>query len=1289
MATMCMRVLLALVLCAVVAGAAQQTPSFNLTVSGEQTWTIRLGLGSASLLQREDLSPGQPALTQSLRAEIEGKALGFLTLRASFNDQLGPGFQEFLLIADRQPWTGELGRFVVGAEGEGLGVYNKRVLGGRVSFAGDGVTASAVVTRVEGISETRTFRGERGFAEALYSADDPDQPWLPAPYLRSVEGLAYWPLRMQFVEGLSDAKLRLAGEHLWRFLADWGLGYLREDLAAEPETPLTGGEFVVLRGNGDALALRVAPAALARKRIRDAVDAHNARLGLTGKDRKVYPFVEGSELEDRFLADLGRFVAVVVGDEVYPFPQAQRRRYLALGERDVIEGTVEVFLRLPGETEFRPSTDPDLAAFEWTLLPAEGVLRIAFPEEFFPGGAVRVAFSYRREGGTFMLGLSVVPGSERVFLNRRLLARGTDYTIDYELGMLLLFAPLRPEDELVVDFERQRGGLGGHVEYERNMFGLVLAVPGWDGFRLAVYRTQDFGAPGPTTHTMPNAHSVAALSWAGKIAGWAYRLNLGGSENVFPADDNARAPSPNRINAIASAHAPDGEYVVFAHQNGLTVHKDGAFAGYGTAHGLLGRAAYSAIALPGQLLVGTDAGLTVVRLTESAPFDRVRSWVRLSEANGVPGTEVVALARGGGLVFLATDADVASFSPADAEAPQRWQKLSLPDGEPRPTALLWAEGRLYLGTTHGLFVHAEGNWVPVAEVAGGIHALAARGSDVYVASDDGIRILRGGTGVGWVVLGRPVYALTLREGRLWYATGDALWQEGDAAPTVRGRLAAVGVGPDGVWAGGEADEEFRLDLWRVGDRVERFPQSRTRLDGRDLARFRDVPAGEHTRYGATGSLVLDRTVGDWQWELRLASRMPGYEEIGRLGRSDSHGLGLTARYGSGPTTIELRGRWDVMNLTTRPTGRLSGGLDWRWSDGPTASLSLTPTFTGGGAMAFDRLEMGWNAGVSNQTQLWSWGLTTSGSLRHPALAATGQVGATAMLRPARGWDLDLGWTLPFRTAAALGEQTFRAVVKWAFELDHAFLDATWRETLRHHLTTGTWAGERTIEATARGKPWAVARGELSPRLLATLTETPAERRWTGRVEGNFARTPVVLRLGVTVGHGFRPATERSEQTLAVSLGWEHSGLDGVRASLQWDKSWTALSHPRYPTQVTEREQAVARVTWDPTGARWRNVLTLSWKPADREITLTNRVSWPLEHGAVTAETSAKLNGEELDVKTSAELGLPLDAVLRAVGARPVGDAWGLSAELGHVLGVKQGSEPSHALFLGVTLAVRF
>lgn len=1261
------------------AGLAQvQTPSFTLTVTGEKTWAVRFGIGAPELLALENIPPAQLVLGQSLWAEVTGIALGFLTLKASFNDQLGSAFQDFVLLVDRPPWEGQLGHFVVGADGAELGVYNKKLLGARLSYYGDGVTVSGLAARLEGISESLTFRGESARAEVLFATEDPDRPWQPAPYLRHVEGLYFWPLRAPFVEGFSEVQFQfLLSQPLWRFLGDWGLGYLQEVIEEASAVPLTTGDFLVLRDEGDVLLLKAAPAVLLRRQVQDTIEAYNDQHGLSGPDRKTYPFIEGSALEEKFLAELSQFVQVTVDDEGYAFSVAARRRYLLLGERDVIEGTLTLLVRLPGEEAFRPIDDPALADFAWSLYPAEGVLRIAFPDTFFrAGAAVWVAFDYQREGNVFTLGLSVVPGSERVYLNGKPLVRNTDYTIDYEVGMLILFSPLSQTDELRVDFERQRGGLGGYTEYERNFFGLTVAMPGLDGLELSLSRAADSGRPEPTSRTMPNTHSVAALRLSGEVAGWKYRLSLGGSENVFPADDNARIPAPNRINAITRVQAADGEYVVFAHQNGLTVYRGGAFSGYGGAEGMSGRAARDLLALSDRLLIATDVGLTVVRLWEASPFDRVRSWIRLDKINALPGSEVLALAQGGGQVFLATDEAVAVFAPADAEAPKKWKKLDLPVGQPRPTALLWAGGQLYLGTEDGLYVQEGEGWTQVPAVPGPVRALLARGDELHVATDEGIRVLRGGTGAGWIAIGKSVYGMAIWDGAVWYAAEDGLWRDGETTPAVVGPITAVGVGGSGLWAGSRADAEFRLDLWRLAPQPERYPPDQTKIDGRDLGQFSDIPAADHTRLGVTAGLTLARDVGDWRWELSASTRSPGYEVIGQAGRSDSHGVGFVARYLKEESVrLEVRGRWDVVDLFTTPRAQLNGGLDWSWSEGAKAYLSLSPTLTGIGPSEAARLDLSYRAGVSGEWQALSGQLGVSGKLAAPDPYTSGQLTGQLTFRPSGDWSVEGSWIRPFRSRGHPGDETVTVTAKWTGGVAIASWSASWQEVRRHRLLTGDWREERTIQGEIRWTAWSIGDARLAPRLTAFWKDT-GEQRWEVRGIAQLSQPTASWQAEVGVGHGYRPAADRTDRVLSLALTWDYSGWDGVRPSFRWQRSWQVLSHPRYPDQVTEDHQATLRVAWEPRGA-WRNDLTLTWKARDGSLTLTDQLSWPVEFGTLGMEASATWKEGRLEGKMTAQFGHSLSGM------------WSLSAEAGYAFGYQPATPFRHALFGGVTLAVRF
>lgn len=1291
-------IVLALAIC--FSGLAQQTPSLNLTVAGEKTWTVRLGLGTAELLSGEGLSPGQIALTQTLRADIEGKALGFLTLRASFNDQLGAGFQDFLLIADHAPWTGELGRFVVGAEGEGLGVYNKRVLGARVAFTGDAITMGGLFARMEGISESRTFRGEQRTAAADFAATESPDSWQPAPYRNSVEGLSFWNLRASFVEGLTRVRLRLSdAPELWALLSSWGLGFLEEDLRQELAPSLSESDYVVLRGDTTALALRIAPEALTRRRITDAIEAHNARLGLTGGARRTYPFVDGSELETDFLVELAAHLAVLVDDADYPFSVLQRRRYLFLGERDVIEGSVEVFIRLPGETELRPSTDPALSEFTWVLLAREGFLRISFPSAFFEGGAVRASYSYRQEGGAFSLGLSVVPNSERVSKNGILLTRGTDYTLDYEAGFLILFSVLGADEELKVDYERQRGGLGVITDYERGFFGFALSSPAWEDLRISIYQARDFGSPGPTTRTMPNTQTVLGASLRGTIAEWDYRLTLGGSTNVFPPGHNARDPLPNRVNSITTATASDGQYVVFAHQNGLTVFKDGVFSNYSAAHGMTGRAAQAVVAIADRLVVGTDAGLTVIRLTESAPFDRVRSWTRLYPdawnkdriTDRLEGRTVLALAQAPGGVYFATEAELVVSGAADVEDPKRWTRISFPHERIQATALLSVGDTLYMGTTEGLLIRDASGWSEPSIVPTRVHAMIARGEEVFVASADGVRLVRGHTGAGWVVHGTPVFGLALDEGRLWYVTGEGLWREGDAHPEISAPITAVGLGAGAIWAGEEADPEshFDLNLWRLGERPEPFEPRQTKIDGQDTGRFRDIAAVDHTLWGAAGSFTVLRSVANWRLEVSGFSRLPGYAEIGRAGTSDTHGIGFTARYSGANSSLDLLAQWDMADLTTRSTGKLTGRFEWRLTGQPSWALSILPTLTGAAISPFDRADVDWRASVSGKGGVLAWKLSTTGTARFPELSATGQLGADLALNPADGWVIDAKWTRPFRTQGPGGEQRIDLALTWKFDERWVSGTATAQEVVNHHLVTGSWRADHLAKLDLRWAPWLINRSELAPRLAGSWKATPSEWRWDARLDVALSQPGSSLRLVTTLNQGFRAATERSDRTLSFSLTWDPSGWSGLRPSLSWSRSWTILSHPRYPDQATEKEELVFRAIWEPAEARWRDTLSVTWRPGEASVLVSNRLTWPLTTGSISALTTLNLKGAKWTGKATAQLSLPLDNILSATGASPVGEAWGVTAEAGYSFGHSPSEGGQHALQAGLTLAVRF
>ncbi len=1319
-----------------------ETDAFTLEISGQQTWGIRIGFGDAQALSAVGLSPWVPVLDQSLRADIKGTALDFLTLEASFNDQLGPGFQHLLLRAERGPWTGELGDFFAGVPE--LGVYNKKLLGARVTYAGEEFIATGVAARLQGISERITFRGEAASAEREFSYLDPDAPWSPAPYRRSVLGLLHFELRRPYVEGFSEVELVFRTEEtLAEFLAAHDLGYLAEPFQAGPSVVLPAGDFVVLQDDGDVMILRAAPEALLRRRVRNAISEFNTREGLTGTERKRYPFVEGSELESEFLEGLRGYSHLEVDEEYYRFGDAERRRYLALGERDVIEETVDVHVRRPGEEEYLPIDDPSLSGFAWKLFPERGILRIDFPRTFFAEGAgLRVKFDYKREGNVFSLGLSVVPNSERVYLNGRQLRRGTDYTIDYEAGVIVMFTALSPEDELRVDFERQRGALGVPTDYERGIFAVTVSVPGSENLEMSVAQAADIGSPRDTTPTMPNIHTVGGLRLSGELGGWDYRLILGGSENRFPPGENARLADPNRINVISQASGVDARYTVLGHQSGLTVYDGERFSHYGPAQGLGGREVRDVVAIPGALLVATESGLTVVELTDTSPFDRVGSWVRLSRQDDVPGDEVRAIAfagqydeeergddEGDKLVYLVTEESLAWF-PAryveqlfadereeDEQEKEEWEARALPPGAVS-TALLYAEGIVYMGTESGLFAWHDESWQRIGAVGARVHDLEWADGALYVATPRGVRVVRGITGAGWLAPGREVLSLAAREGVLWLAGPDGLLREDDPAPVVIRPLTAVGlVGgeEDALWAGGEADADYRLDLWRIDGEVELFPTDITHIEGRDLASFQDIPVADHTALGLTGRLALTREVGDWHWKVEVDSRGSGYQEIGSARGSeshratltmthdadgwlwevnartswvettpgagtlaDSHRVGLSLRYqDEGQWQGSARAQWQLTEALGAPQGALVAGLNVSWSPGPTYSLTLSPKLTGDGWLSASRLDSGYGFSVNSSGEAWSGRISLAGDVRAPDWFTSGRLEATTTVKPWTGWTFEASAFRPYRTGGSPGDEGVDLSANWTWSSGALTLTSSWKETLRHRIGGEDWRWERSVSGDARWSALEAGGAEFTPRLRLSWEDTQHEDRVQGRLSGSVRSGDTRWELSTTLTQAYRPAIERTERSLSANVRWEYRGWAGFVPSANWQGSWQLLLHPVYGERVTDRHDLAARLTWTPAEAEWRNELSISYASRDDSLGVTNRLSLPTDWGTLIGEASATWKEGLVEGKASASTDWAL------------GDMWMLKARIGYALKYQVEDTVRHGLHAGVSLTASF
>ncbi len=876
---------------------SQEDESFQADIHGQKTWTVRYGLGDVRGLAQAGVVPYMFFLEQSLFVDIHGEALSMLTIDAHFNDQEPASMQSLTIGLDAGDLHGIFGDFSITGK-EAFAVYNKALKGIRLDYQIGEAQLTGILSQIEGISESKTFVGRTASEEVVFSATRPEQPWLEQPYLDHIDGLYHYELETPFVEGFSEVTLAFdPSEGLQELLETYGLSYLFGVIVEEPSEELSGSSFVVVSNAQDVLLLTTEPRSLLRERLRDAITMYNEEEELTGTDKKRYPFNEGTDYERIFLEQLAEFMSIIVDGHDYLVAEGGRRRFYDLGRTNVEEDSVVVEVSLDGGT-FRPISDPDLFDYRVVIFPDEGVIELDFPESFFDGGenSVRVTFAYAVSGEVFMLGLSIVPGSEKVYLNDVLLERDVAYSIDYELGALILFVEVGEEDTIRIDYERVRGGLGGYVEYARDFSGATLALPLSEALTLELSLLQAADSPDPvvdpaTAHTMPNTHTVTGLVGSLRLDDFSADFTLGYAHNQFPLDDNLRVNLPNEVTAVLAL--PD--YTFIGHLNGVNVYKDGVWTGYDTSDGLSGNRVHDIKSDGTHVFFATGSGLTVLSLEGEAPLAKVGNWRRYYVEDGLPHNSVRALEVVEGMLWVGTQEGLASVRVEEIDESSSWTRYyGDPFTELVRVVCLASDGEiLYVGTEQGLFAFDEATET-VSVLSGTqslrIYDLLLVDRTLYVACEFGLRSFRDGVGMGWLIFGKPVYCLAFSNGVLWYGTETGLarssaeqlltgWEITDITSTAEGIL----------WVGSRADSEYRLRVWKISDGIEDFDTALTGIDGRDRSRFADIPPEEHTDRGLLGRVSFQRDMGLFTLSGSFESVSPEFTSIGDLSRRDETG----------------------------------------------------------------------------------------------------------------------------------------------------------------------------------------------------------------------------------------------------------------------------------------------------------------------------------------------------------------------------------------------------------------
>ena len=1284
-----------------------QTQSLNVQLDGRKTWTVRYGFGAPLALAGASIGAGQLTLDQTLSVDFTATALDIFRVKGHFNDQEPADMQLLSLYLDTDNVDGVVGDFTA----PNLGSFfagSRTMKGARVDVLWDGGSAVGIASQLSGVRDTRQFIGETAFGQRTFAGYLPDEG---VSYATSLEGYGYVDLHDLYVSGFTEIRLHLKDAGLAAIFAQYGVSELSAALAPFEGRVIDVDEAIVVGEQVQTLVLKYAPANLVRETVREAIRVYN-KSG--AGDPVSYPFVVGSDVEGEFLTALEPYAALVVGMEEHPLEGLRWRRFYDLGQENVQLESVSAAVRL--DDRFILTNDPQLTGYATVVHAAEGILEIAFPDSFFvaPRAALRVSFGYAVTGGTYLLGTAVIPGSERVTMAGRVLTKDTDYTIDYELGVLALNIEIGPNDPLVVEFERY-SGLGGSGSYARAFYGATASIPFGEDLSLTGYALRGVDERASVTHpesvrTMPNTQTVVGVSGRITRSDLTGDFDVGYTNDAFPYDDNARQRTPNRVNALGASNG-----MVFAGTDaGSSAMSDGTWRAYDAGSGLSGREVRAIAADGDSAYFGTEGGLTVVRLAGVSPFDKVANWSRYAERDGLLNVSVRALLLDGGTLWIGTDGGLFHVAVADLADKNAWAAYrgALLVGI---RALCIDAGVLYVGTADGLvrIDRATGAATAVDVAGSGVADLASDGVTLYAAGEDGLRAFVGGVATGWIVQGEADTSVEVVGEDVFYGSDKGLTRLSDGEVTHAGwTVTALTADGDALWIGTAGDGAGELLVWSRAAAETAYDAATTKIDPWNPRVYSDSAVGDHTTTGwtAQGSFAHE---GDGYSITGSVDRvLPGFRAIDARGRANAGGWSIASDIELGPeATLSLDHDYRMSDIGSDDAGTTTDNrLTFRGSFGPQITLSVdyTAEDTSQTLRGFERNGLSYALSVDHKlfedalslSINWDEGLHWDDGrpLRRETALST-----QASLKVLPGLTTSLSWRRPVRI---IGE-TSSGSERWDWKTDGTFdvagfgvaatyeLDSSWSlpegaASLVHKGTLGLsttafefggWSLAPTFDLEANHEQGATAlSGRLSVRVgvggLTTRTTASVDvsglgarvLRWSEKLTSSATYTGIEgLRPSLSYS-GIRSLTEVEGQGSKATM--THS----LNGNLSWSGADGALETLRLTARL--QDSGSANVTIDNAFSRDVTSALAGWIPALKaaEGPGTPTISLRTDVGGEWRRQSEKDDA-------SWRIGASADVALSST--------WSLSLGLTYLGGIKTAVDMFHGLMVEMTVAIDF
>jgi hypothetical protein len=1230
------------------ASAHETPPPFSIKAEGTKTWALRYGLGHPAILASLGAQHSILTMDQSLVVDVTGEAFSILRAEARYNDQASEIVESMALRLDTDRLSGVLGDFAFTTV-PGFTTYMKTMRGLQLVYRMGDSTLTAVASRAQGIPESLVFVGEsvQTHVEYRFAIEDREIT-RPAPYSTTLEGMDSYRLENLYTDEFSSVCLRFSIQQgLKGELAAYEMAVLSEAMETEPEWELKPADFRVLLSVSEEQALLLSrdPSLLLRSRIRDLIALHNEMNGLSGDEAMVYPFVEGTDYERGFLDSLSAYALLVVDQAEYRVvEQSERRRFYNLGRINVEPSTAVVEVSKEGRT-FETVTDVSMPDYLVTIHEEEGIAECDFPDDFYtPSSVMRITFSYQTLEGAFMLGLSLIPGSERVLLNSARLKEGTDYAIDYETGVLFLLVDLKETDVLQIDYERYAGGFGTTSPYARGFYGLSLDVPVSPTLDVQMNLMQMADVARATASlegiaTMPNRHTVVGMQADFTVDDLLATVRIGYNYDVFPFDSNDRIPVENAVYAIASG----GDYVFFGHRAGISVFDGDVWRTYGMESGLSGRMVQAVTVHEGVVYMGTNAGLTTVRLDGASPFDRVTNWSRLFTKNQIPSASITALLVHNDDLWMGTGDGLVQMSLSESPS---WERLTgpEPDGLPKITALCAVGDTIFVGTAQGAYAYdlKTGEFRRVVGTEDDIiYDFAVEDSMLYVASGQGLSVFRREEFISRLLLGNPVYAVETANGELYYGTEDGVLSMGASpAPMPRGHaVTAMAVAPEGVWVGCRAADKDGTTVWLIAQDLETYPGSITGIPDRDVRAFKDTPAADHTATGWMSTASFRQDTDRYSMTGSIELLQPAFRAIGSTQRADSaawKGAGEFSLWNWGDLSIRHEYRMTGHQDTT-PSSRMtnsmslkgdgSTGLQWTTSltvvdaratiaglvvpnQEVSAGASIHETFFGEAL----RVEARWDLfdvraeQTGSSWQRESYGISYDGTLSS-SLSTTGSWDRRLQRTEDRLSGTDRAeWRWTWKPALTIGEITWaKATAQYETRIDRAL-----------SAQAASWLHEGSLGLTFADFVLGEWRVGPSLRTEAILEESRTDLR--AETASSFAQDQMTFRASLiaSLTDLGQPVYHRD---LVWSANWRYTGIKtlDLSATYSGDLCVAVMGAARSPTSTNT---VTGRLVWTSTdGLRDDLSATLRLREDDGEQQLTGSIKNDLTVDVTTRVTT--------------------------------------------------------------------